>query len=340
MGVYQVMQHGRSHDLIVVQDDGDLLAVWEVVQPQMAQLPSCPHIITADLVATWLMLNPAVQTVPVWGDGLVVPERDTDPAALHGRPLSQLLLASRALCTPDETADLAELTALYEIDLQLDTAAQFAHLHTQMKQFFATDIAIEKPFAPPRVLPDLVAIYDALTSAILVVAPSDEQWLQTTDWAAVHTWFKGQFDALLITTPEHLAHVANGDLAFDFAVHQYRHAWGDDFLVRYRPPLTQIIRRALAHVLDLYMQAVPSDYFGVDADHLRKAAHDLHNHLLRISLRYDVLSFDLDDIEIDPPPSLIEKTSSSQHERIYEIILHFRRWIAHYQAILQQLETA
>ena len=235
-------------------------------------------------------------------------------------PIDQQHALARQLqntaCRLGASSDLSpidQLIAAYTaLDAQLDDAVQ-----TQ-----ATDA--------PACLPQLVALYEEIDTAILVI--TDAAQLRTVDWHAVRAEFK-QFNNLLITTTKQLNLLAHSELAVALGIGRYRLQQGQDLTSHLVVPLRAYLINAAQTIMAIYADSLPRGVMNSAETDFGKLIHDVQNQLLKAQFQYELLNM-IFDISEQAAPRLHSDRTLPFRKRIDALVAHLQDWVALYTALL------
>ena len=342
--------HNR-HLLAVVAPNANLTAVRDSLKALAHPLPIAPFIVREDMLAQYLMLNPALVQQLQAGDCVgnthnlahyPQPTESDQIAVLADQLLKASVLLMPERLQPDERhtafATLQSLTCAFGLDENRPIQERLGHMQAIITDRYMhacpdlfADVNDETDPLPTH-LPPIQAIYEEIDSA-LIVLPDDaaDIWVNT-DWEAVADHYAPTFNRFSVTTAAQLRLLASDQMAVGFGIGRYKHHWGNDILDS-MIPLESILHASARYILKIGVEILPTRYLCASDNELHTVIHDVQNHLLKAQLRHDLLRlmYDLPPLEIDP---LRTDRTMPLDERVCNIAHHLADWVAYYQQLL------
>ena len=192
------------------------------------------------------------------------------------------------------------------------------------------DLSAEFPADPLACLPQLLAVYEEIDTAILVL--DNATALNDIDWAAVRSHFR-QFPNLLLTTRKQLHLLAYTELSVAFGIGRYRQQWGLDLTGMLEVPLRAYLLNASQTIIEIYTRSLPRGVRDSAESNYGKLIHDIQNQLLKAQFQYELLNM-IFDISEQSAPRLHAERSLPFRKRIDALVNHLQEWVALYTALL------
>ncbi|MGB1251077.1 MAG: hypothetical protein ACPG8W_10715 [Candidatus Promineifilaceae bacterium] len=301
-------------------------------------------------------LTPLVQSIPldvlhvVWPDAWPIVQQTApalrrqmgdDSAELHlweqGHLASQLLDASAKIATrnlpKNERPALEKMLRDAACKLGVDTTLPFTDLLVAASAALDAELP-ENTNQPtpdaPDCLPQLIALYEEIDTAILVIDNLSQ--LADVDWPAVQTHFK-QFPNLIVTSKKQLHLLAHTYLSVALGIGRYRLQVGHDLTSALVIPTRTYLLNAAQTVLEIYTQSLPCGVLVSAESDFGKLIHDIQNQLLKGQFQYELLNM-MFDISNRSAPRLHSDRTVSFRKRIDNIVAHLQEWVALYTALL------
>lgn len=362
-GNYQA-NHSDINLLAVIEDDVELHEIRSILKPIWQEygsvLKKIPLISTVEALNRHLALNPILahhlqtQGELLEGQDLLPGPVDIDPLERISRFVTMAIDSSLAVApsllsekkAQEVTANLKSLNRQYRDELVNKEdppiellAGIYGGLLTELEaypQFFFEEQEVVE--APP-LLNELRAIYEIENRLILVfpdLEPEDmAECIKSTNWKAVADRVAEQYQGIQVSTAAELRLMLQFNTPATYHLQSYTHAWGIDPLADIQISPWRVYRDLARFPSDLLLSTLPHAYISTaDAD-LAMLVHDLHNKLLNIQLRNELLCR-IDQVEVTLPPNPIPGRDEPIRIRIDAICSHLDWWVDYYLSAMHE----
>lgn len=330
--------------LIIIDDATSLIELREAAHQNQFVEKWLPLVIPEKWLPFYLSLRPILSDAI--GNGRTLGSSPFAPLSVsdHDRniELTQNWFQISSLVTPavvpEENHQLATetfslMSQVYGIADSQPQTKQLADLSKIVLSYIdKKPIGARNPSAP-AFLPQLMAVYADLDSAILVVPDATlTPLLNRVSWQDVFDWLPDSNWGYVISESQfhYLSRYTN---PIDFKVGRYKLRWGDPLIDLNEIEFNSLIKSALRDIFKIGVQILPEGYIKTPDRHMSPIIHDIQNHLLRIHLQFDLMknALGLPDHTIG---SLQAPSEWSTERRIDAIINHIEAWLSYYHSLL------
>lgn len=188
---------------------------------------------------------------------------------------------------------------------------------------------VELPDQSPPLLEGLVSIYERDHNLILVFPDQGPDQLghrvRSIDWVSVANRVADQYRAVRMTTPKQFRLIVQREMASDFHLNSFDHAWGVEILEGVRAALRRVLRELALAPSEILVSTLPRAYVCSHEADLAMLIHDLQNRLLNVQLKHELLCR-IESWPVDLPPSKLPDRDADIRLRLDSAVRHLDWW--------------
>jgi hypothetical protein len=360
-GIYQADQSDVNL-LAIIDEHVDLLDIRTILMPVWQEY--APILRKAPLIATETSLNRHLTLNPILAhhlhtNGELLEGQDLLPGPVEIDPLERIsrfvtlairtsLAVAPSLLSEKKAYEVTgKLKSLYRqyyarpadkkdppIELLASVQQGLLSELEAYPQFYFDDHEIVD--APP-LLNDLRAIYE-MGNRLILVFPDLEpesmaERITSVNWPAVADRVAEQYRGIQVTTAAELRLMMQFNTSATHHLRSYDHAWGMNLLADIQISPWRVFQDLARYPSELLLSTLPHAYISTAEADLAMLVHDLHNKLLNIQLRNELLCR-IDQVEVTLPPYPIPGRDEPLSIRIDAIASHLDWWTEYYSSAM------
>jgi predicted nucleotidyltransferase len=255
------------------------------------------------------------------------------PAKAAKKSMSRLLGLASGLSPTSDGTDCTAAELMAQVQNQISREMQ----HLDLLRFRGRSVSKKR-----LLISDLQAIYETEDMIVLVLPDlSPERVTEvmlSTDWAEVAARVEGKYQSLLVTTAGQLRLILKYELAADYHLYNYVHAWGGDPIDGLDIADWRVLRHLARLSSELQIATLPQAYIEADESALSMLVHDFQNKLLNIQLRSELFG-KISGRKSRTPPLTPADRNAPIHERVESIYQHVAWWSDYHAAEMEHLRA-
>lgn len=181
----------------------------------------------------------------------------------------------------------------------------------------------------PPLLEGLVSIYERDHNLILVFPDQGPDQLShrvgSIDWVSVANRVADQYRAVRMTTPKQFRLIVQREMASDFHLNSFDHAWGVEILAGVQAALPRVLRELALTPSEILVSTLPRAYICSHEADLAMLIHDMQNRLLNVQLKHELLCR-IEGWPVDLPPSKLPDRDADIRLRLDSAVRHLDWW--------------
>jgi hypothetical protein len=316
-------------------ESAPMVTTWPVLERHLALAPIFAHTLseTAELISGTNLIpkmpKPSkLDTLAHYAAVTMSGSAALLPTLLSWHEANEATMSLRALAVNLFDGELPLTLSPQELfeQLQLAIGPQIAAVNGSTNDLQLSDQS-------PPLLEGLVSIYERDHNLILVFPDQGPDQLSkrvgSIDWVSVANRVADQYRAVRLTTPKQFRLLVQREMASDFHLNSFDHAWGVEVLAGVQATVLRVLRELALTPSEILVSTLPRAYICSNEADLAMLIHDMQNRLLNVQLKHELLCR-IEGWPVDLPPSKLPDRDADIRLRLDSAVHHLEWWTDFY----------